>query len=43
MDYEKEDLLSRKCIQMIYETMTLGKKMLGSEADESGSGGDPGS
>jgi hypothetical protein len=31
MDYEKEDLLSRKCIQMIYETMTLGKRMLGAK------------
>jgi hypothetical protein len=43
MDYEKEDLLSRKCIRMICETMALGKRMLGSEADESGSGGEPGS
>jgi hypothetical protein len=36
-------LLSSKCIQMIYETTTLGKRILGSEADESGSGGEPGS
>jgi hypothetical protein len=36
-------LLSSKCIQMIYETTTLGKRTLGSEADESGSDGEPGS